>query len=304
MNLAVHGLSGDIRQANSYYDDLHDARRPVRLRDGQSAVQRGQGRQGRSSKDDPRFPFGLPQAPTTATTSGFSSSTRALNEHGPRRLRHGELGRRRPRARSWRSASKLIEAGAVDVMVAVGPNFFYTVTLPVHALVPRPGQGAARRARTRCCSSTPATSSARSTAPTATSRPSRSSSSPTSSGSTGARSRRPTTGSDEPARTSDFPDGTYADVPGLCKVATLDRDRGAGLEPQPWPLRRRGRAGRRRLRLRRAAGGAERGVGGAERRGARAGRTYQRECRGPAGGGMMRLEFVDKLWIKMRKCQR
>ncbi len=25
MNLALHGLSGDIRQANSYYDDLHDA---------------------------------------------------------------------------------------------------------------------------------------------------------------------------------------------------------------------------------------------------------------------------------------
>ena len=25
---------------------------------------------------------------------------------------------------------KLIESGAVDVMVAIGPNFFYTVTLP------------------------------------------------------------------------------------------------------------------------------------------------------------------------------
>src|SRR5438477_3437116 len=25
MNLAVHGLEGDIRQANSYYEDLHDA---------------------------------------------------------------------------------------------------------------------------------------------------------------------------------------------------------------------------------------------------------------------------------------
>jgi len=24
MNLAVHGLSGDILQANSYYEDLHD----------------------------------------------------------------------------------------------------------------------------------------------------------------------------------------------------------------------------------------------------------------------------------------
>ena len=65
---------------------------------------------------------------------------------------------------------------------AVGPNFFYTVTLPVHALVPRQGQGARTARATRCCSSTPATSSARSTARTATSRPSRSSSSPTSCG--------------------------------------------------------------------------------------------------------------------------
>ncbi len=39
-----------------------------------------------------------------------------------------------------------------------------------------------------------------------------------------------------------FPDGDYVDVPGLCKVATLAGDRGAGLEPQPRPLRRRGRA--------------------------------------------------------------
>ena len=35
-----------------------------------------------------------------------------------------------------------------------------------------------------------------------------------------------------------FPDGTYADVPGFCRVATDRGDRGAGLEPQPRPLRR------------------------------------------------------------------
>ncbi len=34
MNLAVHGLAGDIRQGNSYYEDLHDSHRQVRLRDG------------------------------------------------------------------------------------------------------------------------------------------------------------------------------------------------------------------------------------------------------------------------------
>ena len=43
MNLAVHGLEGDIREANTFYKDPHEARRQVRLRDGQSAVQRGHG---------------------------------------------------------------------------------------------------------------------------------------------------------------------------------------------------------------------------------------------------------------------
>ena len=46
MNLAVHGLSGDIRQADTYYEDRPQERRQVRLRDGKSAVQRGQGGQG------------------------------------------------------------------------------------------------------------------------------------------------------------------------------------------------------------------------------------------------------------------
>ena len=50
-----------------------------------------------------------------------------------------------------------------------------------------------------------------------------------------------------------FPDGTYVDVPGLCKVATRRRDRGAGLEPQPRPLHRHRRGRRRRRGLHREA---------------------------------------------------
>ena len=42
----------------------------------------------------------------------------------------------------------------------------------------------------------------------------------------------------------DFPDGYYVDVPGLCKVATLEEIEKPGLEPQPRPIRRR----RRRVR--------------------------------------------------------
>ena len=43
MNLAVHGLEGKIAEAITYYQDEHTPRRQVRLRDGQSAVQRGPG---------------------------------------------------------------------------------------------------------------------------------------------------------------------------------------------------------------------------------------------------------------------
>ena len=57
----------------------------------------------------------------------FSS---ALNEHGPRRVRDGQLGRGRTSLRAG-DPSKLIEDRHVDVMVAIGSNFFYTVTLPV-----------------------------------------------------------------------------------------------------------------------------------------------------------------------------
>ena len=144
MNLAVHGLAGDIREANTYYEDLHDSRRPVRLRHGQSAVQREQGRQGPSSRTTRASRSGS-RSRTTPTTSGSRLFYSALNEHGPGRVRHGQLGRRRPRHPSWRSAASCIEDRAVDVIVAVGPNFFYTVTLPGHALVPRPGKRGTER---------------------------------------------------------------------------------------------------------------------------------------------------------------
>ena len=60
MNLAVHGLEGDIRQANSYYDDPHRcvgqfdfvmANPPFNVdRVDKERI-----------KDAPRFPFGMPR---------------------------------------------------------------------------------------------------------------------------------------------------------------------------------------------------------------------------------------------------
>ncbi len=127
MNLAVHGLSGDVKQGNSYYEDIHEslgrfdfvmANPPFNV----NGVDRER------IKDDPRFPYGMPKtdngnyvwiqlfASTLSDTgrSGFVMANSASDARG------SELEIRR----------QLIQSGIVDVMVAIGSNFFSNVTLP------------------------------------------------------------------------------------------------------------------------------------------------------------------------------
>ncbi|MBN8439497.1 MAG: SAM-dependent DNA methyltransferase [Candidatus Accumulibacter sp.] len=134
LNLAVHGLEGDIKHGgniNSYYDDPHAAtgrfdfvlaNPPFNV----NAVDKerlkdmvGAGR---------RFPFGLPRT-DNANYLWIQLFYSALNSRG----RGGfVMANSASDARSSEQElrQKLIEARAVDVMVAVGPNMFYTVTLP------------------------------------------------------------------------------------------------------------------------------------------------------------------------------
>ena len=131
MNLAVHGLEGDIREAITYYEDLHEstgrfdfvlANPPFNVNavdKERLAADVGPGR---------RFPFGLPRSDNAnylwiqlfysalakAGRAGFVMANSASD------ARSSEMELRR----------QLIENRAVDVMVAVGPNLFYTVTLP------------------------------------------------------------------------------------------------------------------------------------------------------------------------------
>ncbi|NKE70912.1 class I SAM-dependent DNA methyltransferase [Candidatus Manganitrophus noduliformans] len=134
MNLAVHGLEGDIKHGgnvNSYYDDPHAAtgrfdfvlaNPPFNV----NAVDKerikdevGAGR---------RFPFGLPRT-DNANYLWIQLFYSALNPQG----RAGFVmanSASDARASEQELRRKLIEARAVDVMVAVGPNMFYTVTLP------------------------------------------------------------------------------------------------------------------------------------------------------------------------------
>jgi len=126
MSLAVHGLSGDIRQGNSYYEDVHRslgkfdfvmANPPFNVN----------GVDKEKIKDDPRYNYGIPRV-DNANYLWIQIFHSALNDNGRAGFvmansasdaRQSELEIRK----------KLIEDRSVDVMIAIGSNFFYTVAL-------------------------------------------------------------------------------------------------------------------------------------------------------------------------------
>jgi type I restriction enzyme M protein len=127
MNLAVHGLSGDVREANTYYEEPHKApgrfdfvmaNPPFNV----SGVDKDR------LKDDPRFAIGLPTT-DNANYLWIQLFAASLNENG----RAGFVMANSAgdaRGSELEIRKKLIQSGAVDVIVSIGSNFFYTVTLP------------------------------------------------------------------------------------------------------------------------------------------------------------------------------
>jgi type I restriction enzyme M protein len=128
MNLGVHGLSGDIRLGNTYYEDFHNshgkfdyvmANPPFNVN----------GVDKERIKDDRRYPFGIPRTDNgnylwiQVFYSSLNDKGRAgfVMANSAADARQSELEIRK----------KLIQTGHVDLVVAVSSNFFYTVTLPV-----------------------------------------------------------------------------------------------------------------------------------------------------------------------------
>lgn len=139
MNLAVHGLEGHIAEANTFYQDEH------RLPDGRplwgnvdfcmaNPPFNVDMVDAEKIKDDRRLPFGLPgvnkgKKVTNANylwisyfhsylsprgRAGFVMSSQASSAG------HGERDVRR----------RIVQTGAVDVMISIRSNFFYTRTVP------------------------------------------------------------------------------------------------------------------------------------------------------------------------------
>ena len=136
INLAVHGLQGGIRAGNeaiTYYRDPHElagtcdfvmANPPFNVDEVDAEKLRG----------DPRLPFGLPgvnkeKKVSNANYLWLQYFYSYLNENGRAGVvmssQASSAGRDEARVRR-----KLVETGAVDVMIDIRGNFFYTRTVP------------------------------------------------------------------------------------------------------------------------------------------------------------------------------
>ncbi len=129
MNMAVHGLEGNIQEANTFYEDRFElvgkcdyvmANPPFNV-DG---VKKDNG----FVMSDPRLPFGLPKN-DNANYLWIQYFYSYLNDTG--RAGFVMAASASDAGHSEKEIRKLlVESGSVDVMISIGTNFFYTVTLP------------------------------------------------------------------------------------------------------------------------------------------------------------------------------
>ncbi|MCP4606067.1 MAG: SAM-dependent DNA methyltransferase [Proteobacteria bacterium] len=230
MNLAVHGIEGDVRQGNSYYDlaprptgsafsgfDFVMANPPFNV----DRVDKD-----RIKNDRARYPYSMPRV-DNANYLWIQLFHSALNPSG----RAGfVMANSASDARSSELdiCQQLIQSGIVDVMIAIDSNFFYTVTLPCTLWFLDLGKPQDRRHQTLFLDArrtfTQVDRAHREFTPAQVEflanivRLYRGREIETAQGSAD-------------LMVEHFPDGIYQDVPGLCKVAAQDE-----IEAQGWSL--------------------------------------------------------------------
>ena len=133
MNLAVHGLEGDIQKAISYYEDPHDfygkadfvmANPPFNVDDVDAE----------KIKNDPRLPFGLPGVNQKgAVSNGNYLWISYFYSYLSKKGRAGFVMSSQASSAGKTEAEvrrKIVETGDVGVMMAIRSNFFYTRSVP------------------------------------------------------------------------------------------------------------------------------------------------------------------------------
>jgi len=133
MNLAVHGLEGKIQRAITYYEDPHELLGKAAYVMANPPFNVDEIDADKVSKDA-RLPFGLPGTNKKGKVSNgnyvwISYFYSYLNERGRAGFvmssQASSAGRDEAKVRQ-----ALVETGAIDIMVAVRSNFFYTRTVP------------------------------------------------------------------------------------------------------------------------------------------------------------------------------
>lgn len=138
MNMAVHGLTGNIKSgndANTFYYDAHnlDGKCDYVMANPPFNVDKVKAESCESAK---RLPFGMPRVNKKKKEIGngnylwISYFYSYLNEHGRAGFVMASSATDSSQEKDRDIRQKLIETGNIDVMISVGNNFFYTKSLP------------------------------------------------------------------------------------------------------------------------------------------------------------------------------
>ena len=128
MNLAINGVSGEITHVNSYYSKLHELWGQFDFVMSNPPFNVNIIDKARLIEENQRYPFGLPRT-DNANYLWIQMFYSALNQHG-------RAGFVMPNSASDARSSELeirrqlLQEKALDVIISISSNFFYTVTLP------------------------------------------------------------------------------------------------------------------------------------------------------------------------------